>query len=535
MQGSGFAARSRRRSGHRLGVTIALAAVILAASLPARAQQVTCTDPPFTGPFPPTRTCTVSTSAHTTATSETLPGATAPGQPVLTGQLQQALAGPSGAAIQGALAGLGVLGPVSAATLVGTQTSTEVSPNAQLTIGPGTILIGPGQGTTFFVAPGTSNVNLNTHTETFILDTFQASQPLTNRGVNYLLGDLHATFQTTLVDGSFRFMSGLLSRGSEDGGAFTLLPSAPMAFASAPTAAAPFGDALAYAAKAPGMPVTAAMGDGWRGWIRGSYGRATFDGTAANFGFRDRTASVEGGVEREAGRWLYGAAFGFGQSRVTPDATGDRGDIDTVRIGAYGGYRNGAWSLTGAVAAGFSKIDAARLTLFPSAATSSYDAATVAAGFEAARRFQMGAVRIEPLAGLAYTALRTGPFTETGTTFFDLRGDRAGVEALKGYAGGRLSSTYVAANGWSWTPEVRGRVLYDFLDDRRGYTARFIADPAATPIPVTGLQPNRTAVMLGGALTARFAPGWRAFASYDAELRGNALTHIASAGLRASW
>ena len=52
---------------------------------------------------------------------------------------------------------------------------------------------------------------------------------------------------------------------------------------------------------------------------------------------------------------------------------------------------------------------------------------------------------------------------------------------------------------------------------------------------MTGLRPDRTAVMLGGALTTRLTTTWRAFASYDAELRGGDATHLVSGGVKGNW
>jgi len=46
---------------------------------------------------------------------------------------------------------------------------------ATTTFGPATILIGPDQSITFFVAAGTLNVNTNTHTESFFDQNFQAT------------------------------------------------------------------------------------------------------------------------------------------------------------------------------------------------------------------------------------------------------------------------------------------------------------------------------------------------------------------------
>ena len=85
------------------------------------------------------------------------------------------------------------------------------------------------------------------------------------------------------------------------------------------------------------------------------------------------------------------------------------------------------------------------------------------------------------------------------------------------------------------TPEVRARVLHDLLDDARGYTARFTADPTMTAFPVTGIQPGRTAALVGGGLSVQMTPGWRAFAAYDAEIRRNAIAHLGTAGVKVSW
>ena len=111
----------------------AVSAVLLAAAAPAAAQPVACVPPN------PPNSCTVSNTESTHFTDVTLPGVTvvAPNQPVLSSQLQAALAGPNGAAIQTALVNLGVLGPVTAATLVGTRfDGTTITLTTQTTFGP---------------------------------------------------------------------------------------------------------------------------------------------------------------------------------------------------------------------------------------------------------------------------------------------------------------------------------------------------------------------------------------------------------------
>ena len=95
----------------------------------------------------------------------------APGSPEV-----QALEAHAVAAVTGpgcAITGQGVTGSrgSTGSTISDQVTGTETAVTTQTTFGPGTILIGEDQSQTFFVADGTTNVNTNTHTETFVSRT----------------------------------------------------------------------------------------------------------------------------------------------------------------------------------------------------------------------------------------------------------------------------------------------------------------------------------------------------------------------------
>jgi outer membrane autotransporter protein len=273
---------------------------------------------------------------------------------------------------------------------------------------------------------------------------------------------------------------------------------------------------------------------GLSAWVRGSLGYSKYDSTATNFGFDAKSRSGELGIELVRENWLVGVAGGFGRADVNQFVTGDSGRIDSLRAGLYGAYSPGAWRFSGAIAGGFHAIDATRLFLLPGPARSGYDARSFSAGIEAARRYAAFGGTIEPLAGLVYTVLHVDGFTEAGNGFLDLACRSATIDALKGYAGARASRT-VMFGSTAVTPEVRARVLYDVLNDARGYTARFTADPTATAFPVSGYQPGRAAALIGGGVTVQMTPTWRAFAAYDAEIRRNAISHLGTAGVKVSW
>lgn len=511
----------------------------------------------------------VSTTTNTTTTNQTQVTGSGP----LPGLLIQMINGPNGGATLGALGKVMGSSAVSQTTTTTTTTSTSTlagtAPFQSYSTfgGPIVIPIGLNPGTkncngappppppiggwpppncnfagyqTFTVEAGTLNVNTNVHhfylTEVFnqinVVNTTQVN--LTRQGFNWLSGDLHTTFQTTILDDDFRFIDFLLGRAGL-GSAGSTVSVAPLAFsADAGMTDAPFEQALAYATKSPRMVTPAAPSGVWSAWARGGLGYAKYDTTAANFGFDTKSRSAELGVEYARENWLIGAAGAFGRADVNQFTTGDFGRIDSMRAGLYGAYRPEDWRISTAVAGGFHAVDATRLSQLPGPASSSYDAQSFSAGIEAARRFAVLGGVIEPLAGLVYTALHVDGFTETGNGFLDLAGRSTTIDAFKGYAGVRATGTIMFGPAVV-TPELRARLLYDFLDDARGYTARFTADPTATAIPITGIQPGRTAALVGTGFSVQLAPTWRAFASYDAEIRRGAISHLGTAGVKVNW
>jgi uncharacterized protein with beta-barrel porin domain len=392
---------------------------------------------------------------------------------------------------------------------------------------------------TVFVPVGTQNLNVNTD-----FGGPQITVAANRSGLNWLSGDLYTTIQTTLLDDGLRFVDGLLGRG-RGGGATGLFSPMPMGFAPAALSGGfaehPLSDdALGYVARTPANkpppPGTAPIGGGWSAWLAGSGAFAQVSGSASNFGFGYRTSSVSGGMEKRDGVWLYGGAFAVNHSGVSQDTTGDHAAIDTVRLGVYSAYQPGPFTATGALAYGNHAIGADRLNMLPGLGTqTNYRANSLDAGLEISKNYWWSGATIQPMLGLIYNGLWTNNFVENGGSLLGLIGNSAYVAALKGYAGGRVFHTFISPNGWEVTPEARARVLYDFLNDTRGFNATFAFDPTATAFAVAGLQPDCTAALLGAGLTVQVAPLWRAFATYDAELRGGDTIHIVSGGVRANW
>jgi outer membrane autotransporter protein len=437
-------------------------------------------------------------------------------------QLNALLAGPNGTTLQNALSP--VIGSSTLTFIDRQYNGTDLTIVFEDTLGPGTVLVGFNRTRSYFAPAGTVVLNIISNFDRLFTDTFQATNSLTALGLGWLSGDLHTTFQTVLLDDGFGFTDVLLGRGRERQPTAALL-----SYAKGDAKAAGYE---AFAAAAP----QSQGGDGWSVWTNGSFASAAFDSTAANYGFSSRSWNGAFGLDYASGDFVFGAAAGLGRAHVKQAVTGDFGALSTLKTGAYASWRPGLWTLTGAVSAGFTGIDATRLTVLPTPALSSYSAQSFSAGLEAARRFDVSPDSfIEPMAGLVYTHLHTGAFTETGGMGLGISGGAANIDALKLYLGARASATVVTSSGMKVTPELRARLSYDALNDPRGFIARMVDDVSATPFAVTGLQPNRVGGMIGAGVTLDFSPSWQASASYDAEIRGSDVSHALRGGLKVKF
>ncbi len=140
---------------------------------------------------------------------------------------------------------------------------------------------------------------------------------------------------------------------------------------------------------------------------------------------------------------------------------------------------------------------------------------------------------LQPLAGAVYTHLHTGGFIESGGTGFEVAGNAADVDSLRGYVGLRALST-VTVHGTALTPELRARVLQDFLSMRRDLTVSYLGDPT-TALLASGIVQRHTAARYGGGLEARPMANWRLAVGYDVEVRGRSVAHLLNGAVRVAW
>jgi uncharacterized protein with beta-barrel porin domain len=254
----------------------------------------------------------------------------------------------------------------------------ETSVTTTTTFGPAVILIGPEQCCTFFVLPGTTNVNVNTHTESFLDAKFSTA----SAAFAWVLGDFHTSFQTTLLDQSWSFLDALFAqlRG------FGVTGTGPGAGFNVQFAALAMADvgSVNLAQLAPGGRPRPSS---WFVWVRpfGTLGKV--DGSDERLGFRYDIAGISAGLEyRWPGPWIAGGTLGYAHTSLTQATTNDKGHIESLQGGAYGGYRGERTHIVVATLFQQNWISSERFTaLSPAIATASYSAQAYSAGVEAGR------------------------------------------------------------------------------------------------------------------------------------------------------
>jgi outer membrane autotransporter protein len=180
-------------------------------------------------------------------------------------------------------------------------------------------------------------------------------------------------------------------------------------------------------------------------------------------------------------------------------------------------------------------ISSERFTaLSPTIATTSYSAQAYSAGVEAGRRYPVMTAWVQPLASLAFTHVRQGGFSESGTTLAEIAGESRSVNTLKFSLGARVWRDFDLF-GAKLTPEFRARWVHDLLNERRAITARFVGDATQTAFTVNGAKPTPAAVVIGGGATLGAGSGFRLSFAYDAELRANSRSHTIQAQLKLRW
>lgn len=285
------------------------------------------------------------------------------------------------------------------------------------------------------------------------------------------------------------------------------------------------GDAASYAdmrvAQAWLVPL------GGRGRIDGDGNAATLDWWTAGI-----AGGYEGSLDMASGNGWAGFGLGYMRSHGAVDARLSILDADSFNIGVHGGWENGPWRLTGAIAYGASRVRTERRIVFGGidrTAKADYWAHSLGFSSEAAYGIDLGiGATLSPLATLDAGWSGHGGFTERGAGALNLTGASGSRTRFDTGLGLGLSHTVRIDTG---TVTFHGRAVWEhaFGEALPGRSLSFAGSPV--DFDVRGPEAARDRLRLGAGLAWDVAPDIIVRASYEGLFSGRQQSHGASVGL----
>lgn len=223
-----------------------------------------------------------------------------------------------------------------------------------------------------------------------------------------------------------------------------------------------------------------------------------------------------------------GAMAGFSNGSVKVRDLRSQAKLDTYTLGAYGATAAAGLDFRYGATYSWHTVSSRRDTGALGGAKGRYTARTGQLFGEAAAPCELGAVTIEPYAGLAYVATRRGRFAESGTA--GLRADGATQRLGFSTLGLRAGAGWQAHDGSQWSVHGGAGWRHAYGGIQPAARMRFAVGDA---FEVTGVPVARNALLVEGGIGAETPDGMRFGAGYSGQLARGAVSHAINA--KVSW
>lgn len=274
-------------------------------------------------------------------------------------------------------------------------------------------------------------------------------------------------------------------------------------------------------------------------WARGYGQRLTADGDVEAPGYHQDTGGAAGGIDLALGEnSVVGAAGGWSTTDVKFKTPGDKANVDSWEVGAYGSLGLGRFYLDGELAGAFHDLTTTRFLNLPNppggaVAGANYNARSFSANGEFGAVWRSGNFIFQPNAGVMFTDVDTDTFIESGGGDFDLIVHDQSAQSLASSLGARFATQF-KAGGMNIMPEVSAAWRHEFDDDRQTFTAAFPDDPTST-FNIISSKINADSALVEAGVTAGVTKNVELFLNYNGLLNSDVDVHNGSAGLRATW
>lgn len=270
-------------------------------------------------------------------------------------------------------------------------------------------------------------------------------------------------------------------------------------------------------------------------WMKVDHGdeRIHAEATADAPHFRGRQWQAIAGFDVAIGNHgLLGFAGGYVRNKGRFDQFGGTISGEGYQLGAYASYDSGRFFVNALTSYIDLDVDAARQIdtgRLAASATASADARIWAAAIETGIRFDLGAVKVAPYAGLDYTDTRLKSFSESSTHPGALHLRDARDEGLASEIGLRMS-----VPGSMLVPDLRIGWRHRFEDGRADFSASYLLEPTSI-FRVTGAHRKADLATVAAGISASLGPSTHLRAGYEGWLSGGHRVHSGAITLRHSF
>ncbi len=342
-----------------------------------------------------------------------------------------------------------------------------------------------------------------------------------------LTGENHASVLWLALSNADRFARTLSDHART--ASFGVQPAAPMASAM-----------LSYAAADPPPPaiVKAPLNvETWGGrwWAAGGGYFGRVGSTDERSGYHYGGGQGMLGYDWRVPDWLVGAVVALDTSNLTMYGPDNNNMLMTWRAGGYAATQFAGLTFDASALLSWDHYETSReLPTFGRSATATYDGWSGALTADVSHAFQVGRLRVEPLAGLNFVGLSRPGFTESGAGAVSLVAEREYENKLASRLGATFS-TPLLVYGTVLRPWLRAFWAHDFLDTEGALIAAFAGATAPGTFTVLSAAPGRDTALVGAGIKVDISPRSAVLLAYDGDWGRNGDAQSITLRARLRW
>jgi len=262
-------------------------------------------------------------------------------------------------------------------------------------------------------------------------------------------------------------------------------------------------------------------------WIDGFGKKGSQTGGDGSAGFGYQVAGGAMGLDFLVGdKAVIGVSGGQSSTNIDLDESRGTGHISSTFASLYGSYFTDTYFLDASCAyshQNFSNNRSVSIGLQNFTARSEHAGHVYAASLGGGYTVDLGAVLLQPVAGLRYINLSEERFNEKGAGSVNLIVGERVTESLTSEVGLRVAKVF--QTGWGGlVPDVRVAWKYDFAIDDRLVSAAYEGAPDST-FAVPGQDSDRHGATVGAGMTLLLPKGFSTNLKYDGEFRSSYRSH----------